>query len=171
MKRLKTILKADFIISLILLMALVSATTALLVMSSLKTNAFTAGENRSSIREVFGEYMDLKSGADCEKRVSVVNEGSTSCYVRVFAEIQDPDIRKSITVDFDRENWSEKNSDGYYYYRRVLKSGEQTEPLFTTLHAEKDLSRLDMICYSETVQAYGADTAEEAFAQLDRKEK
>ena len=57
-------------------------------------------------------------------------------------------------------------SDGYYYYSRVLNAGEESSPLFTTLTAKENVSDFEMICYSESVQAYGFAGAKEAFEAI-----
>ena len=57
-------------------------------------------------------------------------------------------------------------SDGYYYYSRVLNAGEESSSLFTTLTAKENVSDFEMICYSESVQAYGFAGAKEAFEAI-----
>ena len=97
----------------------------------------------------------------------VRNTGDVPCYVRVFAEVQDPDIREKLEIDYNTSDWSAKQPDGYYYYNRVLAVGESTEPLFTTLHPTDELDSLNIICYSETVQSDGASSALDAFGYIN----
>lgn len=126
-------------------------------------NSFTAGENTSCINEVFGSYKEFEKGKYYEKKVTVKNEGTVPCYVRIFAEIEEPDTAEAISVDFNTVDWTKKQADGFYYYREALAAGEITRPLFTQLKAEDDVAEFEMICCSETVQAYGAGDAISAF--------
>ena len=76
-----------------------------------------------------------------------------------------PDTRLGIDVDYNISCWTKK-SDGYYYYSRVLNAGEESSSLFTTLTAKENVSDFEMICYSESVQAYGFAGAKEAFEAI-----
>lgn len=151
----------------VLCIMLITAATAILVMIETKSNQFSTGKNTSSIEEKFDMYYGLYAGEDYEKEVRVKNTGDVPCYVRVFAEFEDPDVRQKIEVDYNSVDWSEKQDDGYYYYKKPIASGESTEPLFTTLHVLEDSDRLHMICYSETIQSDGAESAINAFSSLD----
>lgn len=151
---------------LIVLCLMIPVTAALLISKDHASNEFTFGYNESHIEERFGSYTEFEAGKSYEKRVAVRNDGSVPCYVRVFAEIEDPDAAKAISIDFDISNWTAKQADGYYYYKKVLAVSETTLPLFTTLSVEKEISDFSMICYSETVQAYGAKDAADAFDRL-----
>lgn len=135
-----------------------------------RTNAVTVGENVTRIEEVFEPPQSLEAGGDYTKTVSVRNQKSVPCYVRVFAEFSDPQMADILTADWNRVDWTEKQEDGYYYYKRVLPVGEATEPLFTALHAEADSNALTMFIYSESVHSEGFDSARAAFARLNGKE-
>lgn len=137
---------------------------AFLVSKNTASNEFTAGCNESHIEERFGSYREFKAGERYEKIVSVKNDGSVPCYVRMFAEIEDPDMADSVTVDFNTGDWTEKQPDGFYYYKTVLHVSDITAPLFTNIKADADISSFRMICYSETVQTEGSDNAIDAFA-------
>lgn len=73
------------------------------------------------------------------KKVYVENTGDVDMYVRIALDkkiesLSDPAAKlnfKHITLDINETDWTEQ--DGYYYYNRVLKPGEATEPLFTTV--------------------------------------
>ena len=86
--------------------------------------------------------------------------------MRVFAEFEDPQIRNNTSVLVDTESWSEKQSDGFYYYSGVLDTGETTPPLVKSITVKTDITDFKMICYSETVQAEGFDNAKAAFAAI-----
>lgn len=156
---------ASIAVVLLAVILLISAdvAAALLIARHSLDNDFTAGENISSIEEKFDEYEEFKAGETYEKNVAVRNEGSVDCYVRVFAEVEDPIVSESLKIDFNDREWTEKQSDGFYYYRKVLRPGEATEPLFTQITAAKDIDSFRMICYSETVQAEGSTDSVSAF--------
>lgn len=149
----------------LLLFAIPSA-IAFLLDSDGAVNNFSVGENTSHIEENFGSYESFKSGQSYEKEVVVVNDGSVDCYVRVFAEIEDPDVAAGIDIDFNTADWTEKQEDGFYYYRKSISPGEKTSPLFTILTATEDTDEFQMICYSETVQAAGAADSISAFSAV-----
>ena len=144
----------------------VSVTQGFLTSHDNVRNNFDIGENTSHIEEEFGEYESFEAGQGYTKKVQVQNDGSVPCYVRVFAEVEDPEAREAVSIDFDTEHWSEKRPDGYRYYNEILAAGEQTAPLFTTVTALEDVKDFRMICYSETVQAEGYADAEEAFGAI-----
>lgn len=157
---------ASIAVALMAVILLISAdvAAALLIARHSLDNDFTVGENISSIEEKFDEYDAFKAGETYEKNVAVRNEGSVDCYVRVFAEVEDPIVSESLKIDFNDREWTEKQNDGYYYYRKVLRSGEVTEPLFTQITAAKDIDSFRMICYSETVQSEGSSDVISAFS-------
>lgn len=161
-------LKKPLAIALVLCICCFSFTAvyAFLISKDAVSNPFTAGENTSHIEESFGSYEKFEKGKSYEKDVAVKNDGSVTCYVRVFAEIEDPDAAENITIDFNKTDWTEKQADGYYYYKKSLKPGEKTTSLFTTLKAKETIDEFKMICYSETVQAYGYSSAVKAFADI-----
>lgn len=146
------------------LLLMIPTAIAFLLDSDGAINEFSVGENTSHIDEDFGSYESFKSGQSYEKEVAVVNDGSVDCYVRVLAEIEDPDVAAGIDIDFNDTDWTGKQEDGFYYYKKAISPGEETAPLFTTLSVTEDLDEFQMICYSETVQAAGASGYMDAFS-------
>lgn len=144
---------------------LIGITAGFLISSDSVTNRLSCGYNSAVIRENYEAPETFAKGESYTKEVSVRNEGSVPCYVRVFAEVSNPKTRAVLDVDYNTSCWSKK-SDGYYYYSRILKAGEVSEPLFTTLTAKENVNEFEMICYSETVQAYGFAGPEAAFAAI-----
>ena len=149
----------------IMLMILISIpiTHAFLADEDSVTNKFSVGENISHIEEAFGSYSNFKAGKSYKKNVTVKNDGSVDCYVRVFAEIEDPEVAEKLTVNYNTNKWTAKQADGYYYYKDKIKPGEKTVPLFTKITAKKDTDEFQMICYSETVQSDGSSDPLAAF--------
>ena len=147
-------------------MMFVGVTAGFLVSGDSVTNRLSCGHNAAGITENYNPPAAFAERETSVKEVAVKNEGSVPCYVRVFAEIEDPEIRNSLSVLVDTENWSEKQGDGFYYYSGVLDTGETTPPLVKSITAKTDITDFKMICYSETAQAEGFDNAKAAFAAI-----
>lgn len=150
----------------LLCMMLVGVTAGFLVSTDSALNRLSGGYNTAGIVESYAPPASFAKGDEITKEVKVKNEGSVPCYVRVFAEVSDPEERDAIELNIDSSAWSEKMSDGYYYYWQVLPPGSTTAPLLKTVTAKADVSGFKIICYSETVQAYGFGNAQEAFAKI-----
>ncbi len=148
------------------LFLMIPSVIAYLLDTDTAVNDFSIGENTSHIEEDFGSYESFKGGQSYEKEVTVVNDGSVDCYVRIFAEIEDPEVAAGIDIDFNTADWTGKQEDGFYYYKKSIGPGEETSPLFTTLTVAEDTDEFQMICYSETVQAAGASGYTDAFSAL-----
>ncbi len=93
----------------------------------------------------FHDVEGLAPGSEESKIVKVVNTGSNEAWVRVSVDTTvalsdgaagtvDPSV---ISFDINEEHWTEK--DGFYYYNQILKPGETSEPLFTTVTFSKDM--------------------------------
>ena len=130
------------------LLLLTGGICAYLISTANQANSFTVGEN------VTQSY---------EKKVMVRNVRNVPCYVRVFAEFSDPEQADAMRLDFNTTDWTVKQTDGYYYYKKILPVGEATAPLFEEIYAEKDSAKLELIVYSESVQAEGSTSPQEAF--------
>lgn len=116
---------------------------------------FTAEETAYSVIATGCLYMDLvqetKDGmpllqdvvlevvpATAAKQVTYVkNKGSVPFFTRVVvekvispAEGSDAQLDAAlVTLNINEDHWKEAN--GFYFYRRILKPGEETQPLFT----------------------------------------
>ena len=165
--KMKQILASRKIVLAIILICMISilvpVAAAFLMSKDSLQNPFTIGENTSHIEEEFGSYDSFEAGKDYTKKVSVKNDGSVDCYVRVFAEIEDPEVAAAVDVDFNTTDWTAKQPDGYYYYKKSIKANESTVPLFTKITAKKDVDEFQMIVFSETVQSDGSSNAVSAF--------
>ena len=149
----------------LLCLTMVGVTAGFLVSTDSVLNRLSSGHNTAGIVESYAPPSSFAKGDEITKEVKVKNEGSVPCYVRVFAEVSDPEERDAIDIDYNTSDWIKK-SDGYYYYSGILKAGEESTPLFKTLTAESDADGFKIICYSETVQAEGFNNAQEAFAKI-----
>lgn len=133
------------------------------------TNNISIGINTTEIVEEFSPPESVQPGDSFTKKVQVKNVGSVDCYVRVFCEYSDSDFIDLFTLDLNTSDWSSKQNDGYYYYSKILKPGELTEPLFTTVtyHGLDEFQdSLDIIVYEESVQSEGFTNPADAFASI-----
>ena len=140
-----------------------SGTLAYLMYQDSALNTFVVGSQVSMIDEIWDPPETMVAGGKYTKKVSVKNTGTVDCYVRVFAELEDAGMADSVSMDWNTDNWTEKQADGYYYYKSVLSPGETTKPLFTTISASADIESFGMIVYEESVQADGSQSPQEAF--------
>lgn len=104
---------------------------------------------------------NLMPGMVVDKVVTVENAGSVDFFLRIALE---KDIQPAqgvqaelnfdhITLDINEDDWTLED-DGYYYYKRALKAGETTEPLFTTVTFEPEMGNEYMNAHVEiTVRA------------------
>ena len=109
------------------------------------------GKNTTNIVEEFPTPSPLPGDEDSElpKTVWVANgnvqgeEASVDCYVRVSLGYSNSDIGRAVTLkQIDRTNWVEAD-DGFYYYKKVLREGEKTTPLFSGISV--DSSKLEKL--------------------------
>ncbi len=142
---------------------LCGATAAYLAHYAAAANNFVVGSQVSAVHETWAPPGGLESGKTYKKVARVTNSGTTDCYVRVLAEFADQTMADSVSADWNTVQWTEKQTDGYYYYKWALPAGGTTLPLFSTLSVSADLPEFEMIVYEETVQAAGSDSPQEAF--------
>lgn len=138
-------------------------TAAYLTHHAAAANEFTIGSQVSAVDETWNPPASLEKGKSYTKEVRVANTGTVDCYVRVLAESSDEIVADSVDIDWNQQQWTSKQSDGYYYYKSVLPAGSKTEPLFTKVTAKENLSEFELIIYEETVQAAGSASPQDAF--------
>ena len=88
-------------------------------------------------------------GTEVTKIVEVDNTGVNAAYVRVKVEkaitladgvVGQPDLGL-ISLDFNNDDWT-LGTDGFYYYKQALESGEITDHLFTTISFDATMSNI-----------------------------
>lgn len=136
-----------------------------------KVNKLSIGENTTVIQETFTPPDHIVPGDTFTKKPVVKNTGTVPCYVRMFCELSNSDAAAFTTLDFNTTDWTEKQSDGYYYYKKILQPGASTTALFTTVKISDsiDASQLmdyQIIVYEESVQSGGFSNYTEAFASI-----
>ena len=108
-------------------------------------NTMTAGNN--TIQNVTDENGQL----------AVQNMGNVDCFVRVFAEVEEPGAELNVTGS----GWTAKQADGYYYYETALKPSGEAGDTTTGLCESVE----GLIFYAESIQAEGFADAQSAFAK------
>lgn len=132
-----------------------------------KINMVKIGNQQSHIEEIFVSPDTIRPNQKYEKKVTVKNDTETPCYVRIFVEQSNRDILADF--DFNTKEWTEKQDDGYYYYKTVLGAQKETEPVFTSVHVKDRTDSFSVIIYEETVQAAGYETPQKAFESIRGK--
>lgn len=159
--------KVILVICFLSLCLTVGITLAFLMSSNTKTNSFFIGSNESKIVETFNPPENIKKGDIVTKDVKVKNTGSKS-YIRMFVAVSDNNLATKFNMNINTKDWT-LDSDGYYYYNKPVNKGESTTSLFNKLVFNQDLNKgsgLKIICYSESVQAQGYNSAKSAFNSI-----
>ncbi len=135
-----------------------------------KENWIGIGQNESQITEVFPEPAPIIPDGenDYVKRVSVMNNSSVPCFIRVLVVYSDSGIGDAVQLqELNTTDWVYLPEDqneklgGYYYYKHIVQSGDITEPLFkgVKISADADLSypldSFEVIIYEESVNQDG----------------
>lgn len=172
--------KKVIIMFVILLLAFIMGTSiyGYVTYRASRENTIILGYNKISLNEEYTPPLnmeeDLKQGREVSftKKPYVTNTGSVDCYVRVKAEISDSRVKKYLTIDYNSSEDMNDNAvdwyykDGYYYYKKILKPGENTKPLFTTVIIAGDadnivLEGFDIYVYAESVQTIEGKSMQE----------
>lgn len=130
-----------------------------------QTNNLSIGINTTDIEETYEPPETLTPGMEFAKNPTVKCTEGADCFVRVYCEFSNSNADLFSTLDINTTDWV-KESDGFYYYKNKLSAGESTTPLFTKVKINDDatdkainaLNDLDLIVYSESVQAMNAET-------------
>ena len=161
----------------------IGATAAYLTSWDEAENLVAVGQNTTEIVEEFPDPtpVPVEENPEYPKKVSVRNsaEGKNGshvdCYVRMSVGYSHSEIAQGIVwKELDTENWIH-GKDGYYYFKKPLKEGESTTPLFTGFMIDSskvDTAYLELIpefeiqIYEESVQADGFSDYEQAWADF-----
>lgn len=139
-------------------------------------NRVAVGRNTTEIQEEFPDPSDPgeKEKPEYRKTVWVGNCSSSEsgfnvdCYVRVNVSYSNYDIGRAVTLlGLDNVNWVFNSNDGYYYFRKKLKEGEASTPLFTGFQIDK--SKVEML-YLDTIDDFQINIYEESVAASEFKD-
>lgn len=149
----------------------VTGVTAYFLDADEMNNRLTVGYNDVEITEEFPD-PNPTPGGEVKKIVKFSNTGDVPCYVRAKLVFSNGEAEEISVMDLNRADWIEED-DGYYYYKKVLPVGGQTESLLTAVKIAEDveieeLVDWDLYVYVETVQSAGYDTPQDAFAHLEK---
>ena len=153
------------------------------------TNTLTVGENIIEVDENFPD-PEIETGENTyTKDVKVKNTGDVPCYVRVFLEFSDNDVRGESKVSPDGttfytmsefnshlpEGWVYVNDAAdalapYYYYTAPLAVNASTPSLIksvkTTFATADNIEPFDIYVYAESIQTL--DKYGQAFTGTDQ---
>lgn len=162
------------------MLAITGASMAYLISHKKIINTIQVGENTILITEEFEPPKNQTVGENkFVKRVQIKNTDQTDCFVRVFMEFSDSDIKKLAKISPDGKNWyeaeqysslkangpenwiyiSEKEDEllgGFYYYKTPLKAGEKTsllmDQIMVTYSSPSQLQDFEVVVVADSVQ-------------------
>lgn len=166
------------VLALLLCIASVSASFALFSSWKTATNNLSVGHNEVEIEEDFDPPAKLEKDTTFQKIVKVKNTGNVPCYVRIFADFSDSEIRDIAKFSADGSNflpvseyqanlptgWTYDASTSYYYYTSPIQPDEETPALFHSVQVvfpnEQSIREFQVIVSADSIQTAGADGAE-----------
>lgn len=146
---------------------------AYLVDGDRSENLLIFGGNQISVREEFETPQELIPGKNYVKRVRVENSGHSDCYVRIKTVFTDSRVGKYCSLDWNMNDFTYCEEDGFYYYRDILSAGEMTTHLFTTISVSGEFPAdrsedCSILVYAESCQSEGFEHYEDAWAYWGR---
>ena len=129
--------KIKFIVIFLLVISFIGVSTTFAIQHD-KTeplrNTFELGEITTHIQE---ETKLTKTGIF--KNPSVLNEGPNDALIRMRVNYSSDKLKNYLADKTNFSNmWFYNRNDGYYYYNKVVKPGNNTEPLFTEITGVTD---------------------------------
>ena len=111
------------------------------------------------------EAEEMYPGEAVPKDPTVTNNGANPAFVRVSVEWP-KDVDLSYRTDYVDEklgdDWAYNETDGYFYYTKVLEAGATTDALFDQIVLSTDTTNgdattgYDIVVTAEAIQAQGA---------------
>ncbi len=135
------------------------------------TNEFTAGTVEIEVKEHgFVDLGNINPGDDETKNVSIKSKGSKQTYVRVALIPQWDSNNLSIdvvTLNTDTTNWIYQ--DGWYYYKKILKEGEESNLLLTSVKFHENMGdEYQDATFTVKVRAEAVQASHEAYKHVWR---
>lgn len=124
-------------------------------------NRIDIGSVTTEITEEFEEPQDPAPGDVITKKVRIRSVGESDCLVRVQVLFSDSEAEKICSLNYNTADW--EYSDGWWYYRSILHTGDSTEPLFTEASLSSDAEEIrafDILVRQESRQAEGSSVWE-----------
>lgn len=152
--------------------AVTSGIYAYLSAKDSRVNRLTFGQNVIETEEEF-PTPDPRPGDSIEKKVRVKNTGDVPCFVRTRILFSNGDAEGVSTLELNTTDWTERQEDGYHYYKHILPVGKNSADLLTAVKIAdsarlEELKDFQIIVYSESVQSEGYEEGQfrEAFESL-----
>ena len=136
--------------------------------------------------ETYDENKQVEEGDTITKKVYIKNNTKNDALIRTSItarwvnpanptdvyQINDSDIKFIFDDDFS-ENWVQ-GSDGYYYYKYILKTGESSPSLFTKVTINEipaeEIKDFDILVYVESYQSADFDNYHDAWVHYHRND-
>jgi hypothetical protein len=157
--------KKGFVIVCVLLLVFIGATVVYAYYTARKQveNDITLGYCDIALNENYTPPLTMAKGIEFQKEPYATNIGNVDCYVRAKSVVSDSRVTDSLTIDYDTANWTYNDEDGYWYYKKAIKPGEQTEHLFSKVVIAEDapdiiLDGFDIYVYAESIQTIDGKT-------------
>lgn len=156
--------RKSIILSIIILIAIMIAGGSLAWFTSSPNeavNEFKLGTVKVEVMEPgFTNLQTVSTGETYAKNVQVKSLGTKRTYVRVrlVPEWSDPSLSVSnVQLNLNTGDWTEKQADGYYYFKYYLTEGQETSFLlnsvtFTDLPEEYSEKKFTLKVVAEGVQ-------------------
>ncbi len=98
------------------------------------TNIISVGELSAEINDIYEQDTVAMPGDNISKIVSVRNNGTSDEYVRVrlsgvWTDSGEVAQEGELSYEINKDDWIADEETGYYYYTKILKPGETSEPL------------------------------------------
>lgn len=134
-----------------------------------KTNNIILGYNKIELKENYIPPLMMDKGISFVKEPYVQNTGDVDCYVRLKSVVSDSRIEEYLTINYNDEDFTYNEQDGYWYYNKAINPGEVTEKLFTTVSIAQNaddivLDGFDIYVYAESIQTVGGKTMNEVWS-------
>ena len=137
-----------------------------------KTNNIILGYNKISVNENYEPPLSIEKGSSFTKEPYVSNIGNVDCYVRIKSVVSDSRVGDYLSIDYNTNDFSFNEIDGYWYYKYLIKPGESTSALFTTVSIAEDAEDIifdgfDIYVYAESVQSVDGLSMDEVWGYFD----
>lgn len=147
--------KIGIVIGIMIVLVTTVGSLAYFVSKETKVNEFEIGSIEARIDETFDgvHANDLSTNKKIDKFVAITNTGKSNEVIRVVmnpqwesksADGKDIPVSASNQIELNLRNGFEddwiESSDGYYYYKKVLKPGETTSNLLESVSIKKDIT-------------------------------
>lgn len=138
------------------------------------TNNISLGYNKILLEEKYEPPLNMEKGTSFVKEPYVTNIGNVDCYVRIKSVVSDSRAAQYLTIDYNNDDYTYNAEDGYWYYKNVLKPGERSKSLFTTVTVAQDaddivLDGFDIYVYAESVQTEDGKSSDEMWNYFKNK--